>query len=113
MQFGETWANTSGEDKMKSLILAASLSAALGFTYSAFSGGPTMPSPQPFDPNCNKSCGLQYIQSTSTRSCDAGSNNCSVTQCSHGAGVLICGFSDKFNDRCSSTLNIFFCTPVI
>ena len=96
---------------MKPLILAASLSAALGFTYSAFSGGSTIPSPQPFDPSCNKSCGLRNIVHTSQRSCDAGPNNCSVTECSHGAGALICGFSDKFNDRCSSTLQIYFCTP--
>jgi hypothetical protein len=98
---------------MKSLILAVSLSAALGFTYSAFSAGPNTPSPRPFDPSCNKSCGLKSIVRVSTRSCDAGPNNCSVTECSHGSGALICGYSDKYNDRCSSTLHIYFCTPVI
>lgn len=45
---------------MKGLILAATVSAALGFTYSALTAGPPHP-PQPTDPPCNKSCGTGKI----------------------------------------------------
>lgn len=97
---------------MRSLFLAASLSVALGFIYSAFSAGPSL-LPQPFDPNCNKSCGIRTITAVATRSCNAGPINCSVTECSQGAGVLICGFSDRYNDYCSSQFQVFYCTPVV
>ena len=43
---------------MKGLILAATLSAAIGFTYSALSAGPFNP-PYPDDPNCYKNCGSE------------------------------------------------------
>jgi len=43
---------------MKFLILAAGLSAALGFTYSAFRAGPYIP----VDPSCKKHCALDPRQ---------------------------------------------------
>lgn len=97
---------------MKTLILAAAVSAALGFTYSALRAEPYNP-PQPTDPNCNKSCGAGQIVAVNTRSCNEGSSACSVTQCSHSKGLILCGFSDSYNDRCSGSLQIFFCTPIV
>jgi hypothetical protein len=98
---------------MKGLILAAALSAALGFTYSALSAGPFNP-PEPTDPNCNKSCGAGQIIQVGNRSCNEGASACSVTRCSHAKGHLVCGFfSDSYNDRCSGSLQIYFCTPII
>jgi hypothetical protein len=94
---------------MRFLILAAGLSAALGFTYSAFRSGPYTP----VDPSCKKHCGAGSETGRSTRSCNAGPSACSVTTCSIAKGTLICGFPDSHNDYCSSNLHIFGCATVV
>lgn len=96
---------------MKGLILAATASAALGFTYSALTAGPVK-APQPTDPTCNKSCGAGDILSTFRRPCNEGPSACSVTRCTHSKGAIICGFSDAFNDRCSGSIVTYFCTAI-
>jgi hypothetical protein len=53
---------------MKFLILAAGLSVALGFTYSAFTAGPYFP----VDPNCKKNFGAGAEIGRGTRNCNAG-----------------------------------------
>lgn len=96
---------------MKSVILTATLSAALGFTYNALTTAHN--ALQPTDPTCNKDCGAGNIIATASRSCNEGPSACSVTQCSHAVGALICGYSDSYNDRCSASLQIFYCPPII
>jgi hypothetical protein len=94
---------------MRFLILAAGLSAALGFTYSALRAGPYTP----VDLSCKKNCGAGTVTATGTRSCNAGPSACSVTTCSIAEGTVICGFPDNHNDYCSSNLQIFACTAVV
>lgn len=95
---------------MKGLILAATLSAAVGFTYSALSAGPFNP-PQPDDPNCYKNCGIGEIIETGHRSCNEGEFACDVTRCRVAAGFLLCGYwDDFFVDRCTPPgVEFFWC----
>jgi len=90
---------------MKFLILVVGLSAALGFTYSAFRTG-SYP-PQAADPNCIKLCGGGYPIATSNRSCSGGANWCHVTDCSYH--IVGCGYNDSYNDYCHSTIDLHFC----
>ncbi|HEX5702428.1 MAG TPA: hypothetical protein VFX97_04355 [Pyrinomonadaceae bacterium] len=85
---------------MKSLILAATLSATVGFTYSALSAGSFNP-PPPNDPNCYKNCGVGEVIQFTHRSCNEGPLACDVTRCRWSAGFLLCGFSDPYIDRCT------------
>jgi hypothetical protein len=85
---------------MKGLIFAATLSAAVGFTYSALSAGPLNPSP-PDDPNCYKNCGVGEVIRFEHRSCNEGPLACDVTRCRYPAGVLLCGYPDPYTDRCT------------
>jgi hypothetical protein len=96
--------------KMKGLILAATLSAGVGFTYSALSAGSVNPT-QPDDPNCYKNCGYHEILQTGHRSCNAGPSACDVTRCSWKGGPLLCGYSnDYFTDRCTPEgVEFFYC----
>jgi hypothetical protein len=90
---------------MKSLILAAGLSVALGFTYSAFTAGRSTP-PQPTDPACHKDCGSGAPVAIAVRSCIGG--YCSVTTCS--ASVYHCGYlGDTHNDACFGNIEYFAC----
>ena len=90
---------------MKVLLLLAVLSVALGFTYSAFKPAPYIP----IDLTCHKHCGVGYITNTATRSCNIGPSACSVTECLGGAGVTVCGYTDHFNDVCSTNQSLFSC----
>ena len=93
---------------MKGLILAATLSAAVGFTYSALSAGPLNPSP-PDDPNCYKNCGVGEVIRFEHRSCNEGPLACDVTRCRYPAGVLLCSYPDPYNDRCSPIVEFIYC----
>jgi hypothetical protein len=64
---------------MKFLILTAGLSAALGFTYSAFTAGRYAPTQ--FDASCLKVCGAGPVREISRRSCNGGPLACNVTNC--------------------------------
>src|SRR5881398_395825 len=95
---------------MKFLILIASLSAALGFTYSAFTAGRSIP-PQINDPSCKKKCGAGAETGRGTRSCSGGPNGCSITVCS--ASMYNCGYpGEKYNDVCYSSINTYSCVPI-
>lgn len=86
---------------MKGLILAATLSAAVGFTYSALSAGPFNP-PPPDDPTCYKNCGIGEVIQFGHRSCNEGESACDVTRCRVAAGFFLCGYWDDFYvDRCT------------
>jgi hypothetical protein len=86
---------------MKGLILAATLSAAIGFTYSALSAEPFNP-PQPDDPNCYKNCGHGEVVHFGHRSCNLGPLACDVTECRLKGGPLLCGYwNDYYIDRCT------------
>ena len=80
---------------MKFLILAAGLSAALGFTYSAFTAGRYTP-PQ-FDASCLKVCGAGPISERARGSCNGGPLACNVTSCAYS--IYNCGYpGDNHND---------------
>ncbi|MDX6500518.1 MAG: hypothetical protein QOG23_3778 [Blastocatellia bacterium] len=94
---------------MKSLILAAGLSVAVGFTYSAFTAGRSAP-PQSPDPGCRKNCGSGAPVSIATRSCTGG--RCSVTTCTRSR--YNCGYpNDTHNDACFGNVEYYACpTPI-
>ena len=94
---------------MKFLILAAGLSAALGFTYSAFTAGRYTP-PQ-FDASCLKVCGAGPISERTRRSCNGGPLACNVTSCAYS--IYNCGYpGDNHNDYCDNTRQFWFCVPL-
>ena len=96
---------------MRFLILAAGLSAALGFTYSAFTAGRSTP-PQINDSSCKKKCGAGDETARGSRSCSGGPSGCSVTLCS--VSMYNCGYpGEKYNDVCYSSVNVYSCVAII
>ena len=89
--------------KIRTLILTAGLSAALGFTYSAL----TYRVSAQYDSSCYKHCGCGGFYRRSVRPCTGG--RCNVSECNYH--ISGCGYlGETFNDYCTDPNSAdYFC----